>query len=176
MDSLNSSFESVVSDTSDVIDWSIYEEDAYENTYVGAWPQPESSPRPPSRLLWAPPVKMPAPLPGYVLERHESYKIQIAAALAKKSAADTALQALTTQLGDADTGPTPKWGTRNTTKQNLAKRLRAELEAMTKKREEASNEYNTLLTDSTITQQLVTSHESFVAFVEDYEKTKLPYN
>ena len=63
MDSLNSSFESIVSDTTDVIDWSIYEEDAYENKYVGAWPQPEKSPKPPSKLLWAPPVKMPAPPP-----------------------------------------------------------------------------------------------------------------
>jgi hypothetical protein len=176
MDSLNSSFESYASDVSDVMDWNIYEEDAYENSYVPAWPQPARCPKPPSTLLWAPPVKMPAPLPGYVLERNEEFKIQITNALTKKTEMDTSLLALTTQLGEVDTGANaPKWGSRNTTKQNLAKRLRIELEELTKKRDAAESEYNTLLTASTITRNLVTSHESLVAFVEDYEKTKAPY-
>lgn len=176
MDSLNSSFESTTTDVTDVMNWSIYEEDAYENTYVPEWPQPLRCPKPPPTLLWAPPVKMPAPLPGYVLERHEEFKTQLANALSKKTTMDASLLTLTTQLGEVDIGAAaPKWGSRNTTKQNLAKRLRAELEELTKKRDAAESEYNTLLTASTVTRNLVTSHESLVAFVEDYEKTKVSY-
>jgi hypothetical protein len=101
----------------------------------------------------------------------ETYKGKIAAALLLKQKADEEIAKITGELEKCDTSSGPKWS-RNSSKASQADRLRRELTAATKVRDEREKEYNDIVSASTVTNDLVTSHAAFVDFVKEYEKVK----
>ena len=166
MDSLNTSFtsEEYFDDAAS---------DVSQEEYVASWPRPLRGPRPPAKLIWAPPIKKLAPLPASILKSYETYKEELTASSEKKAVLEAALSELSTKIGESDATPVSKWSTgRNTIKQNLVKRLRAEQDEIAKKKEAAEKHHTTLITASTVTMNLVESHKSYAEFIEEYEKIK----
>jgi len=171
MDSLNTSFSS-----EEYVDDAVYDawsDDATYEEYVASWPRPQRGPRPPAKLIWAPPIKKPTPLSPGILKSYETYKEELAASSEKKAVLEAALAALSIKIGESDSTPVSKWSTgRNTIKQNLVKRLLAEQDEIAKKKEAAEKHHTSLITASTVTMNMVESHKSYVEFIEEYEKIK----
>jgi len=153
----------------DALDTSFNSCDFYEE-YEYAWPRQEMK-YPPKKLMYTPPVRMPLPLSEEIIISFETYKSKIAAALLLKQKADEEIAKITGELEKCDTSSAPKWS-RNSSKASQADRLRRELTAATKLRDEREKEYNDIVSASTVTNDLVTSHAAFVDFVKEYEKVK----
>jgi len=174
--SLNNSFTSdsdISFNPEDVLDISFNSCDSFEE-YEYAWPRQEMK-YPPKKLMYTPPVRMPLPLSEEIIMSFETYKVKCAAALLLKQKADEEIAKITGELEKCDITSGPKWS-RNSTKTSQADRLRREVDAATKVRDEREKEYNAIVSASTVTNDLVTSHAAFVEFVKEYEKLKAIWN